>query len=50
LRPKIAVAVRDLRIKADRLGIPIKVLDDAETTVAGAAMFGWYGVGEWKWF
>ena len=34
------------QIKANRLGIPIKVLDDAETTVAGAAMFGWYGVGE----
>ena len=33
---------------ADRLGIPIKVLDDAETTVAGAAMFGWYGVGEFS--
>jgi L-fuculokinase len=28
------------------LEIPIKVLDDAETTVSGAAMFGWYGVGE----
>ncbi len=28
--------------------IPIKVLDDAETTVAGAAMFGWYGVGEFS--
>ncbi|XPE62824.1 hypothetical protein ACNKHU_16985 [Shigella flexneri] len=26
--------------------IPVKVLDDAETTVAGAALFGWYGVGE----
>ncbi|MCS5881631.1 hypothetical protein LNP17_24940 [Klebsiella variicola subsp. variicola] len=36
------------QIKADRLGIPIKVLDDAETTVAGAAMFGWYGVGEFS--
>ncbi|MQC09048.1 L-fuculokinase [Morganella morganii] len=34
------------QIKANMLGIPIKVLDDAETTVAGAAMFGWYGVGE----
>lgn len=34
------------QIKADRLGIPIKVLDDAETTVAGAAMFAWFGVGE----
>ncbi|PLN70887.1 L-fuculokinase, partial [Klebsiella pneumoniae] len=28
--------------------IPIKVLDDAETTVAGAAMVGWYGVGEFS--
>lgn len=36
------------QIKANRLGIPIKVLDDAETTVAGAAMFGWYGVGEFS--
>ncbi|MDI9803682.1 L-fuculokinase [Citrobacter koseri] len=34
------------QIKANLLDIPIKVLDDAETTVAGAAMFGWYGVGE----
>ena len=34
------------QIKADRLGIPIKVLDDAETTVAGAAMFAWFGIGE----
>lgn len=34
------------QIKANALGIPIKVLDDAETTVAGAAMYGWYGAGE----
>ena len=34
------------QIKANMLDIPIKVLDDAETTVAGAAMFGWYGIGE----
>lgn len=34
------------QIKANALHIPIKVLDDAETTVAGAAMFGWYGIGE----
>lgn len=34
------------QLKADTLGIPVKVLDDAETTVAGAAMYGWYGVGE----
>lgn len=33
------------QIKANRLNLPIKVLEDAETTVAGAAMFGWYGVG-----
>lgn len=36
------------QIKANQLDIPIKVLDDAETTVAGAAMFGWYGVGEFS--
>lgn len=34
------------QIKADMLNIPVKVLDDAETTVAGAAMYGWSGVGE----
>ena len=36
------------QIKANVLDIPIKVLDDAETTVAGAAMFGWYGIGEFS--
>lgn len=36
------------QIKANMLGIPVKVLDDAETTVTGAAMFGWYGVGEFS--
>lgn len=36
------------QIKANALDIPVKVLDDAETTVAGAAMFGWYGVGEFR--
>ncbi|HIA0777282.1 TPA: L-fuculokinase [Salmonella enterica subsp. enterica] len=36
------------QMKANHLDIPIKVLDDAETTVAGAAMFGWYGVGEFS--
>ncbi len=36
------------QIKANMLDIPIKVLDDAETTVAGAAMYGWYGVGEFS--
>ncbi|POT57221.1 L-fuculokinase [Citrobacter amalonaticus] len=35
------------QIKANMLNLPVKVLDDAETTVAGAAMFGWYGVGEY---
>lgn len=34
------------QIKANMLEIPIKVLSDAETTVTGAAMFGWYGLGE----
>lgn len=33
------------QIKANRLNIPVKVLEDAETTVAGAAMFGWFGAG-----
>lgn len=36
------------QIKADTLGIPIKVLDEAETTVCGAAMYAWYGVGEFS--
>lgn len=36
------------QVKADTLNLPIKVLGDAETTVAGAAMFGWYGVGEFS--
>lgn len=34
------------QIKANALDMPIKVLDDAETTVAGAAMYGWFGAGE----
>lgn len=34
------------QIKANALDMPIKVLDDAETTVAGAAMYGWFGTGE----
>ncbi len=34
------------QMKADVLGLPIKVLEDAETTVLGAAMFAWYGCGE----
>lgn len=36
------------QIKADTLGLPIKVLDDAETTVLGAAMFAWFGCGEFS--
>lgn len=36
------------QIKATVLNIPLKVLDDAETTVIGAALFGWYGVGEFS--
>ncbi|MCE0800118.1 L-fuculokinase [Buttiauxella sp. S04-F03] len=32
------------QIKADVLNLPIKVLQDAETTVLGAAMFAWSGV------
>ena len=34
------------QIKANALDMPVKVLDDAETTVAGAAMYGWFGAGE----
>ncbi|KAA9002794.1 L-fuculokinase [Affinibrenneria salicis] len=33
------------QIKADILGLPVKVLEDAETTVLGAAMFAWAGCG-----
>ena len=33
------------QMKADALGIPLKVLDEAETTVLGASFFGWSGVG-----
>ncbi|CAI0997539.1 L-fuculokinase [Serratia ficaria] len=36
------------QIKANMLDIPIKVLDEAETTVAGAAMYAWYGIGEYS--
>lgn len=36
------------QIKANTLNLPIKVLSDAETTVSGAAMFGWFGVGEFS--
>lgn len=34
------------QLKADALGIPVKVLDDSETTVLGAALYGWWGIGE----
>ncbi|MRS15697.1 L-fuculokinase [Enterobacteriaceae bacterium RIT691] len=33
------------QMKADALGIPVKVLDEAETTVLGASFYGWSGVG-----
>lgn len=33
------------QIKADVLQLPVRVLDDAETTVLGAAMYGWQGAG-----
>lgn len=33
------------QIKADTLQLPVRVLDDAETTVLGAAMYGWQGAG-----
>ncbi|MGC6083942.1 L-fuculokinase [Enterobacter hormaechei] len=36
------------QIKADIIGIPIKVLDDSETTVSGAAMYAWKGVGDFN--
>ncbi|MNN98225.1 L-fuculokinase [compost metagenome] len=31
-------------MKADALGIPLKVLEEAETTVLGASFYGWSGV------
>ena len=34
------------QIKANALDMPIKVLYAGETTVAGAAMYGWFGAGE----
>ena len=34
------------QMKADVLGIPVKVLDDSETTVLGASFYGWWGAGE----
>ena len=33
------------QIKADTLQLPVKVLAKAETTVSGAAMFAWAGIG-----
>jgi len=33
------------QIKADLLDLPIKVLNEAETTVLGASMFAWSGIG-----
>lgn len=36
------------QMKADVLGLPMKVLDNAETTVLGAAMFAWFGCGEFS--
>lgn len=33
------------QMKANALGLPLKILDDAETTVLGAACYGWAGVG-----
>ncbi|TCL06079.1 L-fuculokinase [Sodalis ligni] len=33
------------QIKADVLNLPIKVLNEAETTVLGASMFAWSGIG-----
>ncbi|WP_413728938.1 L-fuculokinase [Sodalis sp. RH22] len=33
------------QIKADLLQVPIKVMDEAETTVLGASMFIWSGIG-----
>lgn len=33
------------QIKADVLNLPIKVIDEAETTVLGAALFAWHATG-----
>ncbi|QHB31566.1 L-fuculokinase [Yersinia canariae] len=33
------------QIKADVLNLPIKVIDESETTVLGAALFAWYATG-----
>ena len=34
------------QLKSNALGIPVKVLEDADTTVLGASLYGWWGVGE----
>ncbi|OWO81340.1 L-fuculokinase [Photorhabdus luminescens] len=36
------------QIKADILNLPIKVLNESETTVLGASFFAWFGVGYYK--
>lgn len=36
------------QIKADMLGLPVRVLNNAETTVSGAAMFAWCGAGHFS--
>lgn len=33
------------QIKADMLNLPVKVIDESETTVLGAALFAWYATG-----
>lgn len=33
------------QIKADVLNLPVKVIDESETTVLGAALFAWYATG-----
>jgi L-fuculokinase len=33
------------QIKADLLNLPVKVVNEAETTVLGASMFVWSGIG-----
>ena len=34
------------QLKSNALGIPVKVLEEADTTVLGASLYGWWGVGE----
>ncbi len=33
------------QIKADVLNLPVKVIDESETTVLGAALFAWHATG-----